>query len=173
MTFLIRPAVAADQEAILALARGERVNPNGLHWPNFVVAERDGALTGAVQLRLHRDGSRELGTLVVERMQRNQGIAARLIDALLSCHSGRILMITGRKHANHYARWGFAPITPRQAPTRVSRNYWMGTCAGYVFAALQRRARNPLVILDRPGSKCSGCALLAPALKIPAGKIAA
>ena len=112
MTVSIRPAVAGDQESIFALARGERVNPIGLSWPNFVVAERGGAVVGAVQLRSHRDGSRELGTLVVARPSRSQGIAAGLIDALLSRHTGRILMITGRRHADHYAHWGFAPIAP-------------------------------------------------------------
>lgn len=150
MTVSIRQASADDQDAILALARGERVNPNGLHWPNFVVAERDGDLVGAIQIKVHRDGAREVGSLVVARHLRDQGIAARLIDACLSGHTGRLLAVTGRKYANHYARWGFAPIAPRQAPRSVMRNYWMGTCAGYVFAALQRRARNPLVVLERP-----------------------
>jgi N-acetylglutamate synthase-like GNAT family acetyltransferase len=149
MTVLVRPAVAADQDAILALARGERVNPTGLHWPRFFVAECDGTLVGAVQMRLHHDGAHELGTLVVAPQVRNQGIAAQLINALLSRDRGRVFMVTGRKHAEHYARWGFAPIRPCQAPRGVSRNYWMGTCGGYLFAALQRRPRNPLVILDR------------------------
>lgn len=152
MTVLVRPAVAGDQEAILALTRGERVNPNGLHWPRFFVAERDGALVGAVQMRLHRDGARELGTLVVAPQARNQGVAAQLINALLSRNRGRVFMVTGHEHAQHYARWGFAPIRPCQAPRGVSRNYWMGTCAGYLFAKLQRRPRNPLVILDRSGA---------------------
>jgi N-acetylglutamate synthase-like GNAT family acetyltransferase len=149
MTVLVRPAVAADQDAIVALARSERVNPMGLHWPRFFVAERDGALVGAVQMRLHHDGAHELGTLVVAPQARNQGIAAQLINALLSRNRGRVFMVTGRKHAEHYARWGFAPIRPCRAPRGVSRNYWMGTCGGYLFAALQRRPRNPLVILDR------------------------
>jgi N-acetylglutamate synthase-like GNAT family acetyltransferase len=149
MTVLVRPAVAADQDAIVALTRGERVNPTGLHWPRFFVAERDGALVGAVQMRLHHDGAHELGTLVVAPQARNQGIAAQLINALLSRSRGRVFMVTGRKHAAHYARWGFAPIRPCRAPRGVSRNYWMGTCGGYLFAALQRRPRNPLVILDR------------------------
>ena len=149
MTVLVRPAVAADQDAIVGLARSERVNPMGLHWPRFFVAERDGALVGAVQMRLHHDGAHELGTLVVAPQARNQGIAAQLINALLSRDRGRVFMVTGRKHAEHYARWGFAPIRPCQAPRGVSRNYWMGTCGGYLFAALQRRPRNPLVILDR------------------------
>jgi N-acetylglutamate synthase-like GNAT family acetyltransferase len=151
MTVLVRPAVAGDQEPILALTRGERVNPMGLHWPSFFVAERNGTLIGAVQMRLHRDGARELGTLVVSPQARNQGIAARLISGLLSRSRGHVFMVTGRKHAAHYARWGFAPIKPSQAPCGVSRNYWMGTCGGYLFAALERRPRNPLVILDRPG----------------------
>jgi N-acetylglutamate synthase-like GNAT family acetyltransferase len=149
MTVLVRPAVAADQDAIVALTRGERVNPTGLHWPRFFVAERDGALVGAVQMRLHHDGAHELGTLVVAPQARNQGIAAQLINALLSRNRGRVFMVTGRKHAEHYARWGFAPIRPCRAPRGVSRNYWMGTCGGYLFAALQRRPRNPLVMLDR------------------------
>ncbi len=149
MTMLVRPAVAADQEAILALARGERLNPTDLDWPRFFVAEHQGVLVGAVQMRLHRDGARELGTLVVAPQARNQGVAARLIGTLLSHNRGRVFMVTGRKHAQHYARWGFSPIRPCQAPRGVSRNYWMGTCAGYVFATLQRRPRNPLVILDR------------------------
>lgn len=149
MTVLVRPAVAADQDAIVALTRGERINPTGLHWPRFFVAERDGALVGAVQMRLHHDGAHELGTLVVASHARNQGIAAQLINALLSRDRGHVFMVTGRKHAEHYARWGFAPIRPCQAPRGVSRNYWMGTCGGYLFAALQRRPRNPLVILDR------------------------
>ena len=105
MTVLVRPAVAADRDAILALARGERVNPTGLHWPRFFVAERDGELVGAVQMRLHHDGAHELGTLVVAQQARNQGIAAQLINALLSRDRGRVFMVTGRKHAEHYARW--------------------------------------------------------------------
>ena len=112
MTVSIRQASAGDQEAILALARGERVNPVGLHWPNFVVAEQEGTLVGAVQIKFHRDGAREIGSLIVARHLRNQGLAAMLIDGRLADHGGRMLAVTGRKYAEHYARWGFAPIAP-------------------------------------------------------------
>lgn len=150
MKVSIRQASAGDQQAILALAQGERVNPVGLHWPNFVVAEHEGALVGAVQIKFHRDGAREVGSLIVAQHVRNQGIAARLIDARLADQTGRMLAVTGRKYAEHYARWGFAPIRPCQAPRSVWRNYWMGAIGGYLFAVLQRRARNPLVVLQRP-----------------------
>src|SRR5215213_1325674 len=104
MTVSIRPATEHDQPQILALARGERVKPFGLNWPNFVVAEQAGRLVGAVQLRKHSDGSLELGSLMVAATLRGQGIAARMIDARLDGATGRILMITGRRYADHYRR---------------------------------------------------------------------
>ena len=73
MAITIRAATANDQDGILRLARGERVKPIGLHWPNFMIAERANELVGMVQLRQHPDGSRELGTLVVRRGSRERG----------------------------------------------------------------------------------------------------
>ena len=150
MAITIRAAVANDQDGILRLARGERVKPIGLHWPNFMIAERADELVGMVQLRQHPDGSRELGTLVVRRDSRQQGIAVMLIDALLAKQNGRILMVTGAAHARHYGRWNFAPIAARLAPASVRWNYWMGLHGGRMISLLQRRPFNRLAILDRP-----------------------
>jgi N-acetylglutamate synthase-like GNAT family acetyltransferase len=149
MTVSIRPASEHDQAQILKLARGERVKPFGLHWQNFVVAEKHHRIIGAVQLRAHRDGSYELGSLVVETASRGQGIAGRLIDKLLDGRPGRILIITGRAYADHYRRWGFAQIAPGSAPPTVRLNYWLGHVGGRIMSLIQRRAFNPLVVLDR------------------------
>lgn len=154
MTTTIRPATEGDQQHILALARGERLKPFGLHWPNFIVAEHDGRIIGAVQLRSHWDGSRELGSLVVEATSRGQGIAARLIDRCLANTPGRVLIITGRRFADHYRRWGFEPIAPNVAPPSIRLHYWMGHLGGRIFSILQRRAFNPLAVLDRPAPAC-------------------
>ena len=78
----IRLATEMDQLAIRAMIRSERLNPTGLDWPSFMVATDERGLAGAVQLRRHRDGSRELGTLVVRKQARGHGIAGKLIDAL-------------------------------------------------------------------------------------------
>jgi amino-acid N-acetyltransferase len=59
----LRCATAADQAAIVRLVHSERLNPSALRWLNFIVAERDGEVIGAVQMRHHADGSRELGSL--------------------------------------------------------------------------------------------------------------
>lgn len=151
MSLCIRPAIATDQDTIVGLVRGERLNPNGLGWANFLVATEDDRLIGAVQLRCHQDGARELGSLVVERSSRGRGLAARLIDSLLAANPGRILMITGRQHATHYSAWRFRPIPAFDAPASIVRNYCLGQIIGGTFALLQRRPINRLVILDRTG----------------------
>lgn len=149
MTVSVRPATERDQPQILALARGERIKPFGLHWQNFVVAEQSGRLVGGVQLRSHGDGSRELGSLVVASALRKEGIAARLIDRRLEGVTERVLMITGRRYAEHYRRWGFARIAPAAAPSSIRLHYWMGHLGGRIMSVLQWRAFNPLAVLDR------------------------
>ena len=118
MSLAIRAATADDQNAIVGLVHSERLNPHGLEWPNFVVAVDGQALVGAAQIRKHKDGSRELGSLVVDRSYRRQGLASRLIDRLLAGEVGRVLVITGQLRAAYFARWGFRPITSGRAPSR-------------------------------------------------------
>jgi N-acetylglutamate synthase-like GNAT family acetyltransferase len=149
-TILIRPAIAQDEPAIRALVHSERLNPSGLDWPNFVVAADTHGIVGAVQLRHHADGSRELGSLVVAEVARRRGIATRLIDTLLAHEPGRVQMITDATFAARYARWGFTPIAPRQASRCVRLNHRLGRLA-CVISFFKRRPLRRLVILDRPG----------------------
>ena len=149
MTLLIRRATAEDQPQIHSLARGEKIKPIGLDWPKVMVAESDGKIIGAVQLRNHPDGSRELGSLVVAAEFRGRGVAAQLIDRRLADASGRVLVITGGAHADYYGRWGFRRISPNAAPLFVCLNYWMGYLGGGLFALLRRRTVNHLAVLER------------------------
>ena len=149
MNLSIRRATAQDQPHILSLAKGERIKPTGLDWPRFFVAEIDGKVAGAVQLRSHPDGSLELGSLVVSPAFRRRGVAAQLIEKRLSGATGRVLVITGRVHAAYYARWGFRRIEPIAAPVFVCVNYWMGYLGGGLLAMLRGRAVNHLAVLER------------------------
>ncbi len=141
-------ATEQDQLSITALVRSERLNPLDLDWHRFVVATDHAGVVGAVQLRKHFDGSRELGSLVVRKGARGRGIAARLIDALLSTQTARIFMITRAAFATHYERWGFRPVEPVDAPSPIRRNYLFGRLAG-ILSLLQGRRPNKLVVLDR------------------------
>ena len=147
----IRPAIETDQVAIRTLVHSEQLNPYGLDWPNFMVAVIGPVLVGAVQLRRHLDGSRELGSLVVRKEARRRGIASRLIDALLAVTNERVLLITVEALAARYERWGFRPIEPEAAPAAIRRNYRIGSLAS-VTALLKLRRIRRLVILDRDES---------------------
>jgi amino-acid N-acetyltransferase len=156
MMVCLRPATRADEPAIHALVRTERLNPSGLDWPNFTVAVgEDGAIVGAVQLRSHADGSRELGSFVVASDARGRGIGGRLIDVLLkrphSPSNTPVHMITASAHAGHYRRWGFRLIEPQQAPRAVRFNYRMGRLAR-VLSLLRGEPPRHLVILERSSS---------------------
>jgi amino-acid N-acetyltransferase len=118
----IRSAMEQDQLAIGDLVHSERLNPNGLDWRRFVVATYAAIVIGAVQLRKHVDGSKELGSLVVRKDVRCRGIASRLIDALLWRVHSRVFMITTARFAANYARWGFHPINAPEAPSAILRN---------------------------------------------------
>jgi N-acetylglutamate synthase-like GNAT family acetyltransferase len=151
VAIVIQPATAGDQAAITALVRSERLNPNGIRWEHFLVAKDGARLIGAAQIRCHRDGSRELGSLVVAPDNRRAGLAGRLISALLSAQNGPVYMVTGRAHAAHFARWGFEPVRPSGAPKCVLRNYCLGQIAGGVHAWITWRPVNRLVVLRRDG----------------------
>ncbi|SIT53825.1 GCN5-like N-acetyltransferase [Mesorhizobium prunaredense] len=144
----IRRATEQDHPAIRGLVRGERLNPTDLMWPNFLVAAADGHIVGAIQMRKHADGSRELGSLVVSKESRGQGVATRLIYAVLATESGPVWMITANAFAGAYSRWGFRRIEPRTAPVRIRRNHRMGSLASIV-SFFKRRPIRRLVILER------------------------
>ena len=144
----IRYATEDDQAEIRTLVLSEPLNPNDLDWRRFVVAAEGPRVIGAVQLREHFDGSRELGSLVVRKDARQRGIAARLIDAMLATARTRVFMITGAAFAAHYARWGFRRIAALDASLSVRINYCIGQTA-CLLSLLSFRRPKRLVVLHR------------------------
>jgi amino-acid N-acetyltransferase len=144
----VRRAGPADEAAIQALVRSERLNPTDLRWANFVVACDGEQIVGAVQMRHHRDGSQELGSLVVAPGQRGRGVATRLIDALLAGFTGPVHMVTQRRHAAHFERWGFRPVGALRAPLAVRLNWLIGQSMT-LWSLLRRRPARRLAILGR------------------------
>jgi amino-acid N-acetyltransferase len=145
---VIRRATERDHQAIRALVRSERLNPTGINWPNFLVAIAEGRIIGAVQMRKHTDGSREVGSLVVAKEARGHGLASRLIDTLLADDRKPIWLITAAANAGAYSRWGFEQIEVRAAPAKIRRNHLMGSMAR-VISFFKRRPMRRLVVLER------------------------
>ena len=144
----IRRATELDQAAIRGLVLGERLNPSGLSWPNFLVAATENGIVGTVQMREHVDGSRELGSLVVSQAFRGQGVAARLIETMLETQRSPVWVVTPEDSIAPYLRRGFQLIEPESAPVKVRRNHRIGSFVR-LFFLLTRRPVARLVILER------------------------
>jgi N-acetylglutamate synthase-like GNAT family acetyltransferase len=134
--FLIRPATEGDQPTIRAIVRAANINPIGLHWQRFLVAEHPdspGKIIGIGQIKSHRDGSRELASIAVIPEWQNQGIASQIINTLLvkeTSESGPLHLMCQQHMASFYTRFGFRQITRDEMPPYFRR---MARIAG-VFA---------------------------------------
>ncbi len=87
MTYTMRWADAEDEAAIKALVRSANINPLGIHWQRFLVAEdasrTAGSIVGIGQIKVHGDGSRELASIATVPDRQGEGIATAIIEALL------------------------------------------------------------------------------------------
>jgi len=145
----LRAATAADEAAIRGLMRGERVNPFGNDWRNFVVARLAGELVGCAQLRPADSNAVEFGSWVVRLEVRGGGIGSRLVEAALARAAGRrVFLITAAGRGPEFTRWGFRPVPLAAVPWTVGRNWLLGQ-AGSIVALGHGLRPQRLAILAR------------------------
>lgn len=120
---LIRRATAADQRAIRALVWGSGINPLGLAWQRFVVAEAGGAVVGTGQIKPHRDGSRELASIAVAPARRGEGLAGAIIRALQRGAGPPLYLTCAGRMAGFYPRFGFRALAPAEMPPGLRRRH--------------------------------------------------
>jgi len=118
----VRPATADDAPVVRALIRRVRINPTGLDWRRFLVAEgQDGTVLACGQIKPHGDGARELSSVAVDERWRGRG-AARAIIERLQRRAGPPLWLTFREGLEPmYERFGFRRVRDRQAMTPYFR----------------------------------------------------
>ena len=108
MVYSLRTALETDAPAIKALVYAARINPTGLDWRRFTAAlSSEGGVIGCVQMKPHRDGSRELASLVVAPAWRGQGVARALIEQLISAHPGWLYLTCRASLGALYEKFGF------------------------------------------------------------------
>jgi N-acetylglutamate synthase-like GNAT family acetyltransferase len=119
----LRPANQADQAAIKAIIYANWLNPLGLKWSQFILAETaHNQIIGCGQVKPHRDGSRELASIAVIPSWRNQGIAAAIINQLLAAHSPPLWLTCESRLVPFYEKFGFAQISdPARMPPYFRR----------------------------------------------------
>ncbi|MEN8243119.1 MAG: GNAT family N-acetyltransferase [Chloroflexota bacterium] len=114
--FQIRPAVKQDQGTIRRLVNEARINPMGLDWERFWVAETSGEVIGCCQMKPHRDGSSELASLVVQPDWRGQGVARALVDHFLSAQQEKIYLTCRTDLGGFYRAFGFREVAVEDMP---------------------------------------------------------
>lgn len=113
----LRPAGAPDFPAIKALIRSAGINPTGLAWQRFILAvDPQGKMIGCGQVKLHRDGTRELASIAVAPEWRDQGVARRIIERLLADYPGTLYLTCRERLGPLYEKFGFRAVAPEQMP---------------------------------------------------------
>lgn len=120
MSVFVRVATAGDQQPIVRIIRAARINPTGLRWPQFVVAQQAGALVGVGQVKQHADGSRELASIAVVPAYQGQGIGSVIIRALLLRERGPLYLMTTSEKESFYRRFGFCVVDPAALPRSLA-----------------------------------------------------
>lgn len=120
--YQLRPAIEADSSAIRTLVHQAQINPLDLDWPRFIVAvSPDGELVGCGQVKTHRDGSRELASIVVAPAFRNQGIARAIIEHLSGSHPGTLYLTCRSSLGPFYEKLGYRIIQQEEMPRYFRR----------------------------------------------------
>jgi N-acetylglutamate synthase-like GNAT family acetyltransferase len=120
--FQLRPANEEDAATIRKLVRIGQINPTGLNWERFMVAEDgDGQVIGCCQVKPHRDGSNELASLVVHSDWRGHGIARALIEHFLSAYEGDLYLMCRSNMGPMYEKFGFQTVPRDELPRYFQR----------------------------------------------------
>jgi N-acetylglutamate synthase-like GNAT family acetyltransferase len=149
--FVIRPAHVEEAAAIRSMIRSERLDPFNVHWENFLVAESNGRIIGIGQVKPY-PGARELGSLVVVADQRQTGVGAALIRALIAREHARstepLYLFCLAFREPYYAKFGFRRVTERELPPSLKTKFRLGSI-------VTRLIRQPLVVMHRPDDSVS------------------
>jgi amino-acid N-acetyltransferase len=126
MTISIRPARAEEQPIIISLIRQAKISPRNLHWDHFLVAEENEQVVGIRQVRVHAQGTREVGSGFVLPEYRHQGLSARLMNEILSREKGTLYLMCRDKWAFYYEQFGFRQVYIDQLPRDFRKEYQIG-----------------------------------------------
>ena len=150
MIIMIRPAGEADQATITAMVHAARINPRNLHWQRFMVAEIQGQIVGIRQVKIHKNGTREVASGVVLPEYRRQGISAQLMETLLAGEPGVLYLMCEEKRSPYYQRFGFQPVQPAELPADFRREYRIGRVVTTILSLFRGRKLHIIPMKRQP-----------------------
>ena len=119
----LRAATVDDQPTIRRMIRSARLNPFGLHWQRFVVAQCGSQVAGFGQVKILGDGTPELASLAVLPEYQNRGIGGCIVWTLIDLTPGPLYLRCGGHNEGYYQRFGFRTLAPAEMPRSLRRFY--------------------------------------------------
>ena len=145
--YTFRAATEEDAPTIRWLVRIGQINPTGLNWKRFTMAESfEGQVIGCGQIKSHRDGSQELASLAVHPDWRDQGVAGAMIEYLIDAHPGDLYLMCRAKLGPMYEKFGFFSLQLEEMP-----RYFQRILRFLGFLDRLRDDRNRVLIMKRAG----------------------
>lgn len=122
-SYILRNAKEEDRGKIKRLVLEGRINPTGLSWERFVIAESNsGKVIGCGQIKPHRDGSHELASIVVTMDWWGKGVARAIIEHLVMTFDEKPLyLMCLSSMGGLYEKFGFNVINEDQMPKYFRR----------------------------------------------------
>jgi N-acetylglutamate synthase-like GNAT family acetyltransferase len=157
----LRPAIAADQPTIKAIIRAAGINPLGLKWERFLLAEdadQNAQIIGTGQIKPHGDGSHELASIAVIPAWQGQGVGSAIVRALMAQHTQRtdapLYLICEGANESYYLRFGFQSIGRAAMPPYFRRIHRVAAILIGVGRIIRPGNTNRLVVMryDLPRS---------------------
>ena len=126
MSMIIRAATQADQSTIVSMIREAKTNPRNLHWEHFHIAEEDGKIVGIRQVKVHKEGTKEVASGFVLPEYRRRRISAELMNEILSREKGTLYLMCRDRRALYYEQFGFQKVDSKQLPRDFYNEYRIG-----------------------------------------------
>ena len=149
ISYKLRAAREEDAKTIRKLVIQGGINPTGLKWTRFVVAEApSGEVIACGQVKPHRDGTRELASIVVRPDWRGRGVARAIIEHLLEQHPGELYLMCRSALGPLYEKFGFQPVADDEMPRYFRRVKGLARLAEWLM-----REGEYLLVMRREGEK--------------------
>ncbi|MEP7286166.1 MAG: GNAT family N-acetyltransferase [Chloroflexota bacterium] len=163
----IRPAIAADQDSIKHIIREAGISPMHLDWAHFLLAEANGQIVATGQIKPLKDGTLELASIATILAYQNQGIASKIIWALLAQAPEPLYLVCESKMASFYPHFGFRELAPAEMPTELFKRQRLISWLIPIINTLSRTKMRLLVMKQMipPDAENHGVGSKAPSVK--------
>lgn len=144
--YSLRSARRSDALDIRTLVTQAHLNPFGLDWRRFMVAESaQGRLIACGQIKPHRSGDFELASIVVAPTWRLRGVGRAVIESLLAAHSGALYLMCRASLGKFYMRFGFRIVEEANMPP-----YFRAISRSFRWLVQLRPGSEALLVMKRP-----------------------